>query len=104
MELTDHNFETEVFQSDIPVFVELWASWCPPCKIMEPVMNSLEKQYKGKVKVCKINIDKNPKTSSKFDVKGVPTFLLIKSGEVIERAVAAKTEDQLKEMINKVLE
>ena len=103
MELTDDNFDAEVFQSDLPVFVELWASWCPPCKMMEPVMNSLEKQYEGKVKVCKINIDKNPKTSSKFDVKGVPTFLLVKSGEIIERAVAAKTEDQLKEIIKKVL-
>lgn len=103
MELTDDNFDEEVFKSELPVLVELWASWCPPCKMMEPVMNSLEKQYEGKVKVCKINIDKNPRTSSKFDVKGVPTFLLVKSGEVIERAVAAKTENQLKEMINKVL-
>ncbi|MBW3002141.1 thioredoxin [Candidatus Woesearchaeota archaeon] len=103
MELYDNNFDEEVFKSDIPVLVELWASWCPPCKMMEPVMNSLEKQYEGKVKVCKINIDKNPKTSDKFDIKGVPTFLLVKAGEVIERVVAAKTEEQLKEMINKVL-
>ena len=103
MELYDNNFDEEVFKSELPVLVELWASWCPPCKMMEPVMNSLEEQYKGKVKVCKINIDKNPKTSSKFDVKGVPTFLLVKAGEVIERAVAAKTEEQLKEMINKAV-
>lgn len=103
MELYDDNFEEEVFKSELPVLVELWASWCPPCKMMEPVMNSLEKEFEGKVKVCKINIDKNPKTSDKFDVKGVPTFLLVKAGEVIERAVAAKTEDQLKEMISKVL-
>lgn len=103
MELYDNNFDEEVFKSELPVLVELWASWCPPCKMMEPVMNSLEKQYEGKVKVCKINIDKNPITSNKFDVKGVPTFLLVKAGEIIERAVAAKTEDQLKEMINKVL-
>ena len=103
MELTDDNFDAEVFQSNIPVFIELWASWCPPCKMMEPVMDSLEKQYEGKVKVCKINIDKNPKTSSKFDVKGVPTFLLVKSGEIIERVVAAKTEEQLKEIIKKVI-
>jgi thioredoxin 1 len=104
MELYDNNFDEEVFQSELPVLIELWASWCPPCKMMEPVMNSLEKQYEGKVKVCKINIDKNPQTSDKFDVKGVPTFLLVKAGKVIERAVAAKTEDQLKEMINKVLQ
>lgn len=103
MELYDNNFDEEVFKSELPVLVELWASWCPPCKMMDPVMNSLEKQYEGKVKVCKINIDKNPITSNKFDVKGVPTFLLVKAGEIIERAVAAKTEDQLKEMINKVL-
>ena len=103
MELTDNNFDAEVFKSGIPVLVELWASWCPPCKMMEPVMNSLEKQYEGKVKVCKINIDKNPRTSAKFDVKGVPTFLLVQSGEIIDRQVAAKTEDQLKEMIKQVL-
>jgi thioredoxin 1 len=103
MELYDDNFDEEVFKSELPVLVELWASWCPPCKMMEPVMNSLEKQYEGKVKVCKINIDKNPQTSDKFDVKGVPTFLLVKAGEVIERVVASKTEDQLKEMISKVL-
>ena len=104
MELTDHNFETEVFESDIPVFVELWASWCPPCKMMEPVMISLAKQYEGKVKVRKINIDKNPKTALRFNVKGVPTFLLIKSGEIIEEAVAAKSENQLKDLINRMLE
>jgi len=103
MELADDNFDEEVFKSQLPVLVELWASWCPPCKMMDPVMNSLEKQYEGKVKVCKINIDKNPQTSDKFDVKGVPTFLLVKAGEVIERVVAAKTEEQLKEMISKVL-
>lgn len=103
MELTDHNFEQEVYHSDIPVFVDFWASWCPPCKMMEPVIAALEKHYQGQVKVCKINIDKNRVIASKFEIKGVPLFILFKGGKIVDQAVAAKTEDQLKEMIDKVL-
>ena len=103
MDVNDKNFEEEVMKSELPVFIELWASWCPPCKMMAPVMESLEEHYKGKVKVCKMNIDINRKTADKFNVKGVPTFMIIKDGEVIKREVSAKSEDQLKKMIDEEL-
>jgi thioredoxin 1 len=103
MRLTDATFEQEVYQSDIPVFVDFWASWCPPCKMMEPVIELLEKEYEGRVKVCKINIDRNPQTTARFNIKGVPTFIIYRNGEIIARSVAAKSEDELRDMINQVV-
>ena len=103
MRLTDATFEQEVYQSDIPVFVDFWASWCPPCKMMEPVIELLEKEYEGRVKVCKINIDRNPQTAARFNIKGVPTFIIYRNGEIIARSVAAKSEDELRDMINQVV-
>ena len=101
MELTDNNFEKEVLKHQGLVLVDFWASWCPPCKMVEPVMDLLEKEFTGKIKVGKLNVDRNPYFASKFEIKGVPTFIVFRNGEVVERAVAAKSENELREMVNK---
>jgi thioredoxin 1 len=103
MELTDKNFEKEVLKANIPVLVDFWASWCPPCKMVEPVLDKLEKEYAGKVKIAKINVDRNPITSSKYQIKGVPTFILFQNAKIIKREVGAKSEKQLRQMINTAL-
>ena len=99
MRLTDKNFEEEVLKSEVPVLVEFWASWCPPCKMMEPILRKLEMEYK----VGTLNVDLNPKTAARYGITGVPTFILFRNGQEIYRAVAARSEEQLREVIEKVL-
>lgn len=103
MELTDKDFENEVIKSDIPVLVEFWASWCPPCKMMEPLLVKLLQEYEGRLKIKKINVDRNKATASKHEIRGVPTFIIFEKGKAVESLVAAQTEGGLKQMISKVL-
>jgi len=104
MELMDKNFEKEVLKADIPVLVDFWASWCPPCKMVEPVVDKLEREYVGKVKIGKLNVDRNPVVASRFQIKGVPTFIIFREGRVMKRDVGAKSERQLRQMIDTALE
>ena len=101
LRLTDRNFEQDVFQSEIPVMVDFWASWCPPCKMVEPVIEDLASEYADTIKFGKINIDQNPKVATEYQIKGVPTFILFNSGKIVERRVGAQSKEQLKEMLEK---
>ena len=83
--------------------VDLLGSWCPPCKMTEPLIDKLAQEYDGKVKIGKINVDQNPRTAAIYGIKGVPTFITFKSGEIVEKRVAAQTEGQLRGMLNAVL-
>ena len=103
MNFTDTNFEEEVLHSDIPVLVDFWASWCPPCKMTEPLIDKLAKEYEGKVKIGKINVDQNAKTAAIYGIKGVPTFITFRFGKIVEKRIAAQTERQLREILNAVL-
>ena len=102
MNFTDTNFEEEVLNSDIPALVDFWASWCPPCKMTEPLIDKLAQEYHGKVKIGKINVDQNPRTAAKYGIKGIPTFITFNSCKIVERRVAAQTEGQLRKMLNAV--
>ena len=103
MEISDKNFEEEVLKSKLPVLVEFWGSWCIPCKKMEEILNSLEEEYKGKIKICKININRNPKTATKYQITGVPTYLIFKNGKILKREIGAKSREQLKRIIKERL-
>jgi thioredoxin 1 len=98
--LTDRNFEEEINQSGVPILVEFWASWCPPCKMVDPVLDELAEEYIGKVKIGKLNVDQNPITGSKYVVNGVPTFILFNSGEPVGRKVGAQSKNQLRKIID----
>lgn len=99
MIVTDNNFKKEVLESDIPVLVDFWASWCPPCKMIEPLMDKLGKEFEGRIKICKLNVDQNRKTRSDYDINNVPTFILFKKGKVFHRVYASQTECQLRNII-----
>lgn len=101
MELTDKNFDKEVLKEEGPVFVDFWGSWCLACQQMEPVIKNLEKEIGNKIKIGTLNIDKNPETSTKYEIEETPTHILFKDGEIIERQVGAKAGIELKQMIQK---
>lgn len=87
MRLNDQNFEKEVLKSDLPVLVDFWASWCSPCKMAGPVIDQLEKDYAGKVKVGKLNVDENLQIPQKYVVMSIPTVIIFKNGKEIKRQV-----------------
>jgi len=103
MRLTDTNFRTEVLDSREPVLVEFWASWCLPCKAMDPLLDRIEKKYDKRIKIGKLNVDQNPRTAAEYEIKGVPVFILFNSGRVVERRVAAQSDRQLREIVDTVL-
>ncbi|TXC78612.1 thioredoxin [Luteibaculum oceani] len=89
LEFTDNNFEAEVLNSDQPVLVDFWAEWCGPCKMVGPIVDEIAKEYEGKAKVGKVNVDENPGISAKFGIRSIPTILYIKNGEVVDKSVGA---------------
>jgi thioredoxin 1 len=97
--VTDKTFKTEVLESGLPVLVDFWASWCPPCKMTEPTVAELSEELEGKVKVYKINVDQNPQRRSEYNIMGVPTFILFKKGKELKRAVGARSKQQLLNML-----
>ena len=101
--LTDLNFETEVLAADVPVLVDFWASWCPPCKMVEPVVAELAEEYDGKIKVGRLHVDQNPRIASRYQIMGVPTFVLFHSGEIIQQRTGAQSKGQLVQMLGEVL-
>jgi len=103
VEVTDANFEEEILKSTVPALVDFWAPWCGPCKSIAPVIEELAADYGEKMKFAKLNVDDNPKTPSKYDVRGIPNLVIFKSGEVVEQIVGAVPKDQLVEAIDKVI-
>ena len=98
--VADGSFDDEVLKSDIPVLVDYWADWCGPCKMIAPILEEIAGDYTGKLKIAKLNIDDNPDTTSKYMVRGIPTLILFKDGEVEARKVGAASKSQLTAFID----
>lgn len=93
--VTDDTFDEEVLQSDLPVLVDFWADWCGPCKMIAPILDEISDEYDGRLKVTKLNIDDNPNTPPKFGIRGIPTLMMYKGGEVEATKVGAVSKSQL---------
>lgn len=101
--VTDQNFEAEVLKSQTPVLVDFWAPWCGPCKIVEPIIEELAREYGGKIKVGKLNVDDNPQTAGQYNVMSIPTFLIFKNGKPVKTIIGAQGKDALKKGIDEAL-
>ena len=101
--VSDKNFAEEVLNAELPVLVDFWASWCGPCRSISPVIEELSKEFAGKVKVTKLNVDENPATPSQYGVRGIPTLLLFKGGKILDQIVGAVPKARLITMIEKAL-
>jgi len=102
---TSQNFQDEVLKSDLPVLVDFWAPWCGPCKMMTPIIEKLAKEYEGKMKIGKLNVDEaeNQSIASEYGIQGIPAFKIFKDGKVVADFVGAKGEEDLKIEIDKNL-
>ncbi len=99
-EVGDKNFDAEVLNAKEPVLVDFWAAWCAPCRMLAPVVEAIAEEYEGKAKVLKLNVDDNMETSSKYNIKGIPTLLLFKDGVVKEQIVGNTTKGTISKMID----
>ncbi|MCK5395614.1 MAG: thiol reductase thioredoxin [Gammaproteobacteria bacterium] len=101
--VTDDSFEQDVLQSEIPVLVDYWAEWCGPCKMIAPILEEIVNDYAGKLKIAKLNIDENSATPPKYGIRGIPTLMIFKEGDVEATKVGALSKSQLTAFIDSVI-
>ena len=104
IELNDTNFESEVLKSDLPVLVDFWAPWCGPCRLLGPIVEEIAKNYDGKLKVGKLNVDDNSQSAIQYGIMSIPSLLFFKGGQVVDQIIGAVPKQHFVEKINKVLQ
>ena len=102
-EISDDSFDSEIMASDVPAMVDFWAEWCGPCKMVEPVVEELAAEYKGKIKFAKMDVDQNRQTPAKFGIRNIPTLILFKDGEVVNIIIGAHPKSSIEVELKKLL-
>lgn len=97
VQVNDFNFKQEVLESDIPVLVDFWATWCGPCQMIAPIVSEIARQYQGKLKVCKVNVDGAPKAAANYGIMSIPTLTIFKNGQVMEQIVGVVAKSVVEE-------
>ncbi len=100
--VSDSTFDEMVLKSELPALVDFWAAWCGPCRTVGPYVEELADEFVGKVKVTKLNVDDNKETATKYGIRGIPTLMLFKSGQVVDQIVGAVPKSRIKELLDKV--
>jgi thioredoxin 1 len=103
LKFTDQNFDSDVSQSNIPVLIDFWATWCGPCKAIAPVIDEIAGEYNGKVKVGKVDVDQNQDTAMKYGVRSIPTLLIMKDGKVVNQIVGAVPKENITTMLDEII-
>ncbi len=103
IEVTDSTFQAQVMESALPVIVDFWATWCPPCRMIAPFLEQIAGEYEGKALVCKVDVDNNQALAQRFSVRSIPTILFVKGGEVRDQVVGALPKDQIAARLNALL-
>lgn len=103
LQVSDGSFESEIVNSDIPAMVDFWAEWCGPCRMVGPVVEELAKEYKGKVKIAKMDVDQNRETPAKLGIRNIPTLIFFKGGEAVNTIIGAQPKSSIEEALKKLL-
>lgn len=103
VEVTDSTFQSQVIESPLPVIVDFWATWCPPCRMIAPFIEQIAGEFEGKALVCKVDVDKNQALAQRYNVRSIPTLLFFKNGTVAEQVVGALPKDQIAARLTKLL-
>lgn len=101
LKITKNNFESEVLGSREPVLLDFWATWCPPCRMLSPVIEEIAKEYAGRAKVGKVNVDEEPELAAMFRVENIPTVVVMKGGKIAETAVGYRSREQIAGMLDR---
>ena len=103
LEFKDDEFDSQVVNANTPTMVDFWADWCAPCKMIAPAVEQLASEYAGRLRVGKLNVDENPKTATRFGIRGIPTLLIFKGGDVVEQIVGVRSKKDLQKLIDQNL-
>jgi len=103
LEVSDETFDAEIINSELPVMVDFWAEWCGPCRMVSPVVEELAKEYEGKIKVAKMDVEQNRQTPARFGIRNIPTLIFFKGGEVARTIIGAQPKSSIEEQLKKLL-
>ncbi len=103
LQVKDDSFKTEVLNSELPVLVDFWAQWCMPCRMVAPQVEAVAKEYEGKLKVCKLNVDEAPQTASVYGIMSIPTLMVFKGGQPVDKIIGAVPKEEIERVIKQYI-